>query len=110
VYRSAGSEKEEMTQSEIALQVGTNKAVDNVNHPSHYNSGKIEVIEAIEDWGLGFHRGNSVKYIARAGKKDPAKELEDLEKASWYLNRSIELLKAQTEDREPLKPNDMVKK
>lgn len=56
-----------------------------VNHPSHYNSGKIEVIEAIEDWRLGFHRGNAVKYIARAGKKDPRKEIEDLEKpgSTW---------------------------
>ncbi len=61
--------------------------MSNVNHPSHYNSGKVEVVEAIEDWKLGFHRGNAVKYIARAGKKDPSKEIEDLEKASWYLKR-----------------------
>lgn len=45
-----------------------------VSHPSHYNAGKIEVIEAIEDWGLCFHLGNSVKYVARAGKKDPQKD------------------------------------
>lgn len=55
--------------------------MNNVTHPSHYNAGKIEVIEAIEDWRLNFHRGNAVKYIARAGKKDPNKEIEDLEKA-----------------------------
>lgn len=85
----------------------TPKVESNVNHPSHYNSGKIEVIEAIEDWKLGFDRGNAVKYIARAGKKDPTKEIEDLEKARWYLNRSIELLTAGKEKRNPVRPNDM---
>ena len=62
---------------------------DIVNHPAHYTDGKIEVIEFIEDKGLNFHRGNAVKYISRAGKKDPAKEIEDLKKAVWYLNREI---------------------
>ena len=66
---------------------------DNVNHPSHYTYGKIEVIDAIEAWGLNFHRGNAVKYIARAGKKNIANEVEDLEKAVWYINREIERLK-----------------
>ena len=61
---------------------------DKVNHPSHYNVGKIEVIDAIEDWGLGFHLGNVVKYVARADHKQDA--IEDLKKASWYLNREIE--------------------
>jgi hypothetical protein len=63
---------------------------DIVNHPAHYIAGKIEVIEAIEDWKLGFCLGNAVKYIARAGKKDPAKTKEDLQKARWYLDREIE--------------------
>ena len=63
---------------------------DNVNHPKHYTTGKIEVIDFIEDKGLNFHRGNAVKYIARAGIKDQAKEIEDLQKAVWYLNREIE--------------------
>ena len=63
---------------------------DNVNHPSHYADGKIEVIDFIEDKGLGFHLGNAVKYISRAGKKDPTKTVEDLEKAEWYLRREIE--------------------
>lgn len=71
---------------------------DNVNHPSHYTYGKIEVIDAIEDWGLNFHRGNAVKYIARAGKKDKFKEVEDLEKAAWYINREIERLKRLKEE------------
>ena len=54
---------------------------DPVNHPSHYTEGKIEVIDFIEDKHLGFHLGNAVKYIVRAGKKDPNKTIEDLKKA-----------------------------
>ena len=65
---------------------------DNVNNPSHYTDGKIEVIDFIEDKKLNYHRGNVVKYISRAGKKDPSKELEDLKKAQWYLNREIQRL------------------
>lgn len=60
-----------------------------VDHPDHYNQGNIEVIDAIEDWKLNFHLGNAVKYIARAGKKDPAKKIEDLKKALWYVERQI---------------------
>lgn len=66
---------------------------DSVNHPSHYTDGKIEVIDFIEDKKLNFHRGNAVKYIARAGKKNPEKEIEDLEKAIWYLQREIKCIK-----------------
>lgn len=66
---------------------------ETVNHPKHYTDGKIEVIDFIEDKKLNYHRGNAIKYIARAGKKDPAKEIEDLQKAVWYLNREIERLK-----------------
>ena len=65
---------------------------DNVNHPSHYTDGNIEVIDFIEDKNLPYHLGNAVKYISRAGKKDPEKTAEDLQKAVWYLNRYIELL------------------
>lgn len=60
---------------------------DAVNHPKHYNFGKYEVIDVIEDWQLGFCLGNTVKYIARAGKKGD--RLEDLKKAAWYLAREI---------------------
>jgi hypothetical protein len=66
---------------------------EKVNHPKHYNAGKIEVINAIDDWQLGFSLGNAVKYIARAGKKDPTRVVEDLEKAAWYINHEIERLK-----------------
>ena len=78
-----------------------------VNHPSHYNQGKIEVIEFIEDQDLNFSRGNAIKYIARAGNKNPDKELEDLKKAMWYINREMEIVRAKNEGREPLRPNDM---
>nr|DAU65323.1 MAG TPA: nucelotide kinase [Bacteriophage sp.] len=60
---------------------------DMVNHPSHYNKGKIEVIDFIEDQGLSFHLGNVIKYVARAGAKGD--KLEDLKKAQWYLDRYI---------------------
>ena len=66
---------------------------DPVNHPSHYTSGSIEVIDYIEDQDLPYHLGNVVKYVSRAGKKDPSKEIEDLEKAEWYLNRYIQMLR-----------------
>ena len=66
------------------------KADPAVVHPSHYNTGNIEVIDAIEDWRLGFNDGNVVKYIARAPHK--GKQLEDLRKARWYLDREIKRL------------------
>lgn len=62
---------------------------DNVNSPKHYNFGSIEVIDAIEDWDLGFHAGNVVKYVARYRHKNG---LEDLRKARWYLDRLIQNL------------------
>lgn len=68
---------------------------DPVNHPSHYTDGKIEVIDFIEDKKLNFHLANAVKYISRAGKKDPSKEIEDLKKAQWYLTRYIQKKEAE---------------
>jgi len=67
--------------------------IDLVNHPPHYKAGGIEVIDVIEAKELGYHLGNTVKYILRAGRKDKATELQDLEKAQWYLNRKIANLK-----------------
>lgn len=63
---------------------------DPVSSPSHYTAGGIETIDAIEAWSLGFHLGNVVKYVSRAGKKDPSRTVEDLRKARWYLERAIE--------------------
>ena len=73
---------------------------DAVNHPSHYTDGRIEVIDFIEDKHFGYHLGNAVKYISRAGKKDPAKEIEDLQKAIWYINRHITNLRKNGEHHE----------
>lgn len=72
-----------------AVDQKTDEPTDMVNHPAHYGGGDnpYEVIKVIEAWGLGFVLGNSVKYIARAGRKHDA--LEDLEKAAWYLNHEI---------------------
>lgn len=74
-------------------------AHDPVNHPSHYTSGKFEVIDIIQDQlgteGLrNFCLGNAIKYICRAGKKDASKTIQDLEKAVWYLNHYIQEAKA----------------
>lgn len=67
---------------------------DAVNHPSHYCDGrKYEPIDVIMDWKLDMCKGNALKYISRAGRKDPSKEIEDLQKAIFYLNKEIEYLK-----------------
>lgn len=63
---------------------------DSVSHPPHYASGwsnGAEVIDLTEH--LSFCAGNVVKYVCRAGRKDPDKHIEDLEKARWYLDREI---------------------
>ena len=71
---------------------------DLVNHPSYYADGNIEVIDYIEDKNLGYHLGTAIKYISRAGKKreqgmtDKEKEIQDLQKAVWFINRKIEQL------------------
>ena len=67
-----------------------------VDHPAHYNQGKFEVIDVIEDWDLSFNLGNTVKYLARAKYK--GKIIQGLEKARWYLDREIELIKKVTEN------------
>ena len=68
---------------------------DNINHPSHYQ-GKIECIDYLQDKLTaeefnGFLKGNVLKYLSRAGKKDD--ELEDYKKAQWYMNKLIEIIK-----------------
>lgn len=67
---------------------------DAVNHPAHYGgeNNPYEAIKVIQAWGLGFSLGNTVKYIARAGKKGD--RLEDLKKARWYLDNEITELEA----------------
>jgi hypothetical protein len=68
---------------------------EHINHPQHYGGDTVyEAIKVIRAWKLGFCLGNTVKYISRAGKKDPAKELEDLKKARWYLDYHINELES----------------
>lgn len=68
-------------------------ACDPVDRPGHYAEGwsnGAEVIDITEN--LNFNRGNAVKYIARAGRKDPLRTVEDLKKARWYINRELKRL------------------
>jgi hypothetical protein len=68
-----------------------------VNHPNHYGgeNNPYEVIKVCEAWDLDkdAYLFNVVKYVARAGRKDKLKEIEDLEKAAFYLERKIKNLK-----------------
>lgn len=90
VFISADHESPENNLREVTLEDYSKS--NQIENPSHYNHGKFEVIDVIEDWKLGFCLGNTIKYIARAGHKDPSKHLEDLKKASWYLSREISKL------------------
>ena len=72
------------------VQLGNEIYDPKVNHPKHYNSGKYETIDVIEDWNLDFHCGNAIKYISRHNHKGEPKE--DIEKAIWYLQRYLETL------------------
>lgn len=70
---------------------------DMVNHPSHYG-GEDNVYETIKiikahGWLEGFCLGSALKYMARAGKKDPNKKVEDLRKAAWYINHYADDIK-----------------
>lgn len=89
----------EVLDEEIIELKKQEKTFDDVNCPKHYTDSKIEVIDYIEDKNLGFCLGNVVKYVSRAGKKhsadktDKEKEIQDLNKAKWYLDRRIRELK-----------------
>lgn len=70
---------------------------ERVDHPLHYNTYQgLEIIDLVEQ--MNFNRGNAVKYISRAGIKDPTTEIEDLEKARWYLDREIKRIKGKDVD------------
>lgn len=77
------------------------EVIDLVNHPPHYRSGGLEVIDVIEAFELNFRLANSIKYILRANKKGAPKS--DLEKARWYLDREISKLSTTPESpKEPI--------
>lgn len=72
----------------------TFKPKETVNHPDHYlGDRQFEPIDVINDWNLNFQTGNAVKYISRVGRK--GKDIEDLEKAIWYLQYEVKKLKEQ---------------
>jgi hypothetical protein len=69
---------------------------NNITYPKHYVSGKIELTDFIIDKNLNWCRANIVKYVVRAGIKNPDTELEDIKKAQWYFEKEIERLEAKT--------------
>ena len=99
IYRDGMAQTNGDPIEDVQIETGEKREAvwdDPLNHPSHYTAGhKIEVIQFLEDWLLPFHLANCVKYICRAGRKDPAKTIEDLEKGRWYLDRYIQLLRKQ---------------
>ena len=67
------------------------KSEDMVNNPSHYTAGKEEVIDIIDkslsdQEYIGYLKGNILKYLLRAGKKQVSSATEDMGKATWYIN------------------------
>jgi hypothetical protein len=76
---------------EIAAEI---ESAPNPIRPEHYGgeSNPFEAVKIIDHYNLSFYPGNVIKYLLRAGKKDPSKTIEDLKKAAWYLNRYIEVL------------------
>jgi len=80
---------------------------DVVNHPKHYEGKKFEVIEVIEEYGLNHNKACATKYVLRAGVKHKMREVEDLNKAIWYLRREVLLIKAAENGDTPQRPKDM---
>jgi hypothetical protein len=74
--------------------------------PTHYSRLDPQPIEVIEAWGLGFHLGNVLKYIARAEHKGT--ELRDLRCAEWYLKRQIQLVEAKKHGTKLPKPDSQI--
>ena len=69
---------------------------ETVNHPAYYHANTIEVLDVLWAWKLSYNRGCVVKYIARAGLKDPSREIEDLQKAICYIEDEIKRLRRDT--------------
>lgn len=90
--------KEQKAQQAGQQNKKTKPAHDPVNHPSHYTDRVpgIECIDVVENFD--FCLGGAIKYIWRAGLKDPTKEIEDLKKARWLLDREIKRLEKETKE------------
>ena len=63
-------------------------------NPDYYDAGGRQLIDLLET--MQFSRGSAVKYLVRAGVKNPGTALEDLKKAQWYVNREIARLEGET--------------
>lgn len=69
------------------------RTYDDIEHPAHYCEGrKYEPWDVIKDWELDYDLGCAVKYISRAGRKDGATKLKDLNKAKQYIQHEIDSL------------------
>ena len=81
-------------------EIGNTVSSNPVNHPDHYNAGKVECIVAIEsacvglDGFEGLCAGTAIKYMWRWKKK--GKPIEDIKKSIWYLERLVNYLEANT--------------
>ena len=81
-------QKLECLLSDIANEVEKESAVE---HPKHYNNiAGIECLDVVEHFN--FNRGNAIKYVWRAGEKSKEKEVEDLKKAIFYIEREVKNL------------------
>ena len=69
---------------------------DPVEHPKHYTHSGIECIDVIEALGCGYHIGNAIKYLWRAGHKDDI--IQDLRKAAWFIHRKVDQLERDGDD------------
>lgn len=79
----------EVAVERVGFNVPSAPAHDPVNHPAHYTHYQgLEIIDLTEQ--MNFNKGNAVKYVARAGLKNPDTEVQDLEKAVWYIQREID--------------------
>lgn len=86
-----------MFQKDLEAKVANKESKEDkeelINHPAHYAEGrKYEPIDVINDWDLNFNLGNAIKYISRAGRKDPNAILRDLKKARWYIDYELDRL------------------
>ena len=69
-------------------RINAGMVLDEINKSPHYNAGRFEAIEVIEDWDLNFNLGNVLKYISRCNHK--GNKVKDLEKALYYIRREID--------------------
>ena len=96
-YPFLAYEMKKISSAEEEKEDCTTKQNDVISHPSHYTQG-IECMDYIESHKLNYARGNVIKYVTRAGLKDASKEVEDLEKARWYLDRELERVRKAKKD------------